>query len=81
MARPTVIIAACPDYDVSRIRRIVRDGLEALGLQPFGRTLVKPNCVSSGPQFPYAYTRPEFLEGVLRGIRDCDNGSMKNATL
>ena len=67
---PTVIIRACPDYDVERIRSIVRDGLTELELRPFGRTLVKPNCVASGPNFPNAYTRPEFLEGVLKALKD-----------
>ena len=66
--RPTVIIASCADYDVSRIERIVGDGLDLLGLRPFGQTLVKPNCVSSGEKFPHAYTRPEFLEGVLGAL-------------
>ncbi len=67
---PTVILRACPDYDVERIRAIVRDGLTELDLRPFGRTLVKPNCVASGPSFPHTYTRPEFLEGVLLALKD-----------
>jgi uncharacterized protein (DUF362 family) len=70
MKRPTVIIRGCPNYDADRIHSIVREGLEALDLRPRGRTLVKPNCVASGPHFPHAYTRPEFLEGVLRALRD-----------
>ena len=64
-ARPKVIIRSCRDYDPERIRTIIREGLEELGLRPFGRTLVKPNLVAAGPLFPYAYTRPEFGEGVL----------------
>ena len=69
-ADPTVIIAACPDYDTKRIGEIIGDGLDRLGLRPHGNTLVKPNCVSSGPKFPHAYTRPEFLEGVLTALSD-----------
>lgn len=65
---PTVILNECDDYDVGRIRTIVGGGLDLLGLRPFGNTLVKPNCVSSGEKFPHAYTRPEFLEGVLEAI-------------
>jgi hypothetical protein len=30
-----------------------------------GRTLVKPNIVAAGELFKHAYTRPEFVEGVL----------------
>lgn len=69
-ARPKVILRRCPTYDVERIRSIVREGLEELDLRPHGRTLVKPNVVSSGPMFKDAYTRPEFIEGVVQALRD-----------
>ncbi len=69
-SRPRVIIRRCPTYDVERIRTIVREGLEDLDLRPHGRTLVKPNVVASGPTFKDAFTRPEFVEGVVRGLRD-----------
>ena len=64
-ARPKVILRSCREYDPEKIRAIIRSGLEELGLRPFGRTLVKPNLVAAGPMFPYAFTRPEFGEGVL----------------
>ncbi len=73
---PKVIIRSCRDYDPERIRTIIREGLEELGLRPFGRTLVKPNLVAAGPLFPYAYTRPEFGEGVLRALQDVGGASM-----
>ena len=76
-ARPRVIIRRCPSYDVERIRRIVREGLEELDLRPHGRTLIKPNVVASGPTFKDAYTRPEFVEGVIRGLRDRDDGRVR----
>ena len=69
MKRPTVIIEACPDYNVDRITALVTAALTRLDLRPHGRTLVKPNCVMSGPFFPHAHTRPEFLEGVLKGLQ------------
>ena len=62
--QPTVILRHCDGYDVSTIRRLVREGMKALGLQPRGRTLAKPNLVSAGPLFQHAYTRPEVMEGV-----------------
>ena len=68
--RPRVIIRRCPDYNTERIRAIIREGLEELELRPHGRTLVKPNTVASGDTFPHAYTRPEFLEGVLMALKD-----------
>ena len=70
MTQPTVIIRHCPNYNVSRIRTLVREGLDTLNLRPFGKTLLKPNVVASGDQFPHAYTRPEFMEGVIRALQD-----------
>jgi uncharacterized protein (DUF362 family) len=69
-ARPKVILRDCRAYDADHIRAIVRAGLEEMELRPHGRTLVKPNLVAAGPMFPYAFTRPEFGEGVLRALRD-----------
>jgi uncharacterized protein (DUF362 family) len=74
---PRVIIRHCDSYDSEKIRKIVREGLDELGLRPFGRTLVKPNLVASGPLFPNAFTRPEFTEGVLRALRDRDDGQVE----
>jgi uncharacterized protein (DUF362 family) len=74
--QPRVIIRNCKTYDVARIREIVRAGMEELGLEPHGRTLVKPNCVASGAVFPHAYTRPEFLEGVVLALQDRNTGKV-----
>lgn len=73
---PTVILRSCERYEPHLIRRLVREGLEELDLRPRGRTLLKPNLVASGPLFETAYTRPEFAEGVLRALRDRDDGAM-----
>src|SRR3569833_188449 len=75
--RPKVILRSCREYDPAAIRRIIREGLEELGLQPHGRTLVKPNLVAAGPLFPYAFTRPEFGEGVLRALQDVGGDKIK----
>ena len=72
--RPQVIIRRCEQYDVETIRGIVREGLTQLDLKPAGRTLIKPNVVASGPLFPHAHTRAEFVEGVIKGLRDRDGG-------
>jgi uncharacterized protein (DUF362 family) len=75
-SRPTVILRSCSSYDTPRVRTIVREGLEELGLRPTGRTLVKPNIVASGQLFTHAHTRAEFFEGVLLALRDRDDGRM-----
>ncbi len=71
---PHVIIRHCDRYDPEEIRRIVREGLEELGLRPHGHTLIKPNLVASGPLFQHAHTRPEFAEGVIMALKDRDDG-------
>jgi uncharacterized protein (DUF362 family) len=76
-ARPKVILRACPTYDVERIRTLIREGMAELDLKPHGRTLIKPNVVASGPVFKDAYTRPEFLEGVILGVKDRSDGRLK----
>jgi uncharacterized protein (DUF362 family) len=68
--RPRVILRRCDTYDVAKIRDIIKEGLDELGLIPHGKTLVKPNCVASGGVFPHAHTRPEFLEGVILALQD-----------
>src|SRR5574338_1053885 len=75
-AKPKVILRSCREYDPEKIRQIIREGLEELGLRPFGRTLVKPNLVAAGPLFPNAFTRPEFGGGVLRALLDVGGRSM-----
>ena len=55
---PKVILRSCREYDPEKILRIIREGLEELGLQPHGRTLVNPNHVAAGPMLPSAFTRP-----------------------
>jgi uncharacterized protein (DUF362 family) len=73
---PTVILRDCPDYDVARIRNLVREALEELRLVPHGRTLVKPNLVAAGEMFPHAHTRAELAEGVLLALKDVGAATM-----
>jgi uncharacterized protein (DUF362 family) len=73
---PTVILRHCPDYDVGRIRVLVREALLELGTLPRGRTLVKPNLVAAGEMFPHAFTRAELAEGVLLALKDLGAHSM-----
>lgn len=60
----------CDGYDSDRIAGIVKDGMAELGVVPTGRILLKPNVVLAHPQFfPHAFTRAEFLDGVLTAIK------------
>ncbi len=64
--RPKVIIRRCDHYDPQGIARLLLEGMEELGVHPYGRTMLKPNCVIAHPElFPHSYTRKEFLEGAV----------------
>jgi len=66
-----VLIMRCDTYDPDRIAGIVKEGMEELDVRPTGRILLKPNVVIAHPElFPHAFTRKEFLDGVLTATRE-----------
>jgi uncharacterized protein (DUF362 family) len=68
---PKVILRHCDEYDPDRIRTIIGQGLDELGLRPTGRVLVKPNLVIALPGlFDHAFTRPELLDGLLGALKE-----------
>ena len=72
-AKEKVIIRSVPVYDPVLIRGVIRAGLEELGLagRVKGRTTIKPNVVMSHPAVaPSAFTRSEFLDGLLGALED-----------
>ena len=62
-----VIIRRCPDYDnIERIRTIVREGMEELGVKPHGKVLPKYNMVFAHKKIsPFAHTHPRVLEAII----------------
>ena len=78
-----VILRRFPDYDPEKIEGIIREGLEELDLASKiqGHITIKPNVVMAHHKIaPSAYTRPEFLDGVLGAITN-SNGNAKRITL
>jgi len=73
MKRPTVILRRAPVYDSAAIKKMISEGLDTLGLSavPKGRVTIKPNVVMAHPKVtPSAYTRPEFLDGLVSALKD-----------
>ncbi len=71
---PRVILRRCDAYDPDRIRGIIGEAMDELKLRPRGRTMIKPNCVIAHDVFfPHAYTRAEFLDGLLAAVRERDD--------
>ena len=70
-----VIIMRCDEYDPVKIAGIVKEGMQELGAVPTGKTMLKPNCVLAHKDiFPHAFTRSEFLDGVLTATKEVGNG-------
>jgi len=66
-----VLIRRCDEYDSDKIAAIVKEGMQELGVTPSGNILLKPNVVLAHPEiFPYAFTRKEFLDGVIAATRE-----------
>lgn len=74
MAAPKqkVILRRCPEYDPEKITGIIREGIEAFGLSPRirGKVTIKPNVVFAHHKIaPSAFTRPEFLDGLITALK------------
>ena len=60
----------CDGYDPDRIAGIVKEGMQELGVTPTGRIMLKPNVVLAHQKiFPNAFTRAEFLDGVISAVK------------
>jgi len=66
-----VLIRRCDEYDPVKIAGIVKEGMRELGVTPSGNIMLKPNAVLAHPEiFPYAFTRKEFLDGVITATKE-----------
>jgi uncharacterized protein (DUF362 family) len=66
-----VLIMRCSNYDPETIRGVVREGMEELCVKPTGNVLLKPNVAIAHPDlFPRAFTRKEFLDGVIAATKE-----------
>lgn len=66
-----VILRRAESYNPAVIAEIIRQGIDELGLAPRikGRVTIKPNVVMAHHIVtPSAYTRPEFLDGLLTAL-------------
>ena len=72
-----VILRRADTYDPTLVARIIRDGLDEFGLAPRiqGKITIKPNVVMAHHKVtPSAYTRPEFLDGLLTALEEKAQG-------
>lgn len=79
-SKKKVLIRKCPQYDPQAIEKITREGLEEFGLIPQiqGQITIKPNVVIAHSKVaPSAFTRPEFLDGLLKALEKEKKGNSK----
>lgn len=80
MGREKVYLRKVPHYDPSLIKRAIQDGLAVLGLDAshHSHATIKPNVVMAHPKIaPSAFTRPEFLDGLIQALRGDRDSSFK----
>ena len=80
MDREKVILRQIPNYDPGRIRDVIKEGLEEFKFSPTNHRhiTIKPNVVMAHDKVaPSAYTRPEFLDGLIQAIREANQTSAK----
>jgi uncharacterized protein (DUF362 family) len=66
-----VLIMRCDKYDPEKIYSIVKKGMQELDVWPTGNILLKPNVIIAHPEvFPNAFTRSEFLDGVISATKE-----------
>jgi hypothetical protein len=66
-----MLLRRAETYGPVMIAAIIRDGLREFGLEDrvHGRVTIKPNVVMAHHKMmPSAYTRPEFLDGLLAAL-------------
>ncbi len=74
-----VILRRGDSYDPDAIAGIIKDGLEEFGLSARirGKVTIKPNVVMAHHKVnPSAFTRPEFLDGLLTALTEKSGGEM-----
>jgi uncharacterized protein (DUF362 family) len=75
--RAKVILRRADAYDPSAVAGIIGAGLDEFGLAPRvrGKITIKPNVVMAHHKVtPSAYTRPEFLDGLLTALEERAQG-------
>ncbi|MBI5593932.1 MAG: DUF362 domain-containing protein [Deltaproteobacteria bacterium] len=65
-----VIIRRCDTYDKDIIRKIIKEGIDELGLKPEGKILIKPNIVTANKEYiHHSFTAPAMLEAMVDSLR------------
>ncbi len=75
-----VILRNVPTYNLETIKKIIQEGLRDFGLDSRikGNITIKPNVVMAHPKIaPSAFTRAEFLDGLISALKAERNGDLE----
>lgn len=75
-----VLLRKVQEYNPEIIRNIITEGMEELGIEKAAREniTIKPNVVLAHHKLaPSAFTRPEFLDGLLRSLHPIQEPGLK----
>ncbi len=78
--RKKVILRNVPAYNPETIKKIIQEGLRDFGLasRVSGNITIKPNVVMAHPKIaPSAFTRAEFLDGLVSALKEEKKGDLK----
>lgn len=75
-----VLLRRISEYNPEIIQKIITEGIEELGIEKAARenVTIKPNVVLAHNKLaPSAFTRPEFLDGLIRSLRTLQDPNLK----
>jgi len=75
-----VLLRKIPEYNPEIIRKIIAEGMDELGIEKTARNriTIKPNVVMAHHKLaPSAFTRPEFLDGLIGSLQTLQGPSTK----
>jgi uncharacterized protein (DUF362 family) len=78
-----VIIRKASAYEPETLKKIIQEGLHDFGLASriSGNITIKPNVVMAHPKIaPSAFTRAEFLDGLISALKEEKKGELKITT-
>ena len=74
LARPRshrVIVRRCDSPDPDRVRAIVAESFQDLGIRPAGKALIKPNVVTANRRYiHHSYTDPRIVAATIDVLRE-----------
>lgn len=64
-----VYLGFCENYNTDSVKKVILEGIQAIGENPSGRITIKPNTVLAHPKSSAnSFTRKEFLDAMMSAV-------------